>query len=724
MHRRSRGCSSLRLAGRLAPPFGAGGENPNLARQRVATGCLLPRPGDVVEAAVRALQQQSDDVQPPPLLTADRSDRLAQHRARNAVPEALIVDAIIADAQHEYLSRYAASAQRALSEATASSGAVWRAILSQYWEHLQTVTSGNLQAPETSPGNCDPTVFVLLRPTFHDKLLAREPFKHRAQNAQYVAATGELREALHRLQQYLYYMRPEFPDAPSADTALRIEELLAYVVALYGWAQWMMWTTDARVCKRLDPGGLRARRRGAAPQIPALAFARHFQESPASRNGSMQCLALSAAVANVLGCLRRMSQAWDANKWASGAGGTGEAVVAAVESVSLVHHHGQYILNAMLAGYVAWARDGPRNRALARALRRQETFCRETAPLFPTMTSFSWSGMEQTMEPWFRASVARSLLAFGPPTVHYRAILDGIPRVTEEGPGAPGPSSPVDSEAETLSPVPRERAAPPRPRRRATAPLRPAPTDAAPPSPGAASVGDPSSGNRGTDYTPMGLAPPPPGRSPTAGPASRWGFDPTAGDPGRRAATEAPRWRAPTPPGETAAARPDPRPRAGRAPTRAPSEAGEDPYFVEPDASDDSSERAYEAGEGADEHVYEEATPTDPPRPPTRRGDRRIYNNLRGWYPYNYNPVSGSPPTIPPTTEEEEAEADAWERLAQTARRRPDPWGAPAEAPPVLPARRPRTRALEQRGPASLAALGALLTKARRKSAPGVAARS
>ncbi|ADO13782.1 tegument protein VP11/12 [Saimiriine alphaherpesvirus 1] len=776
MYHKARGTSSLRLARSFAPScclrsYGAG----SVAR-RLAGGCLIPRPDDIVHSAVRALQQQADAVQPAILLSVDRSSKLAVRRDRNAVPEGAIVDAIIADKQRDYFRLYATAARRSLLDSGASSAAVWRGVLARYWKHLQAVVPGGLEVPESNPGDYDPSLAILLRPTIQAKLLAREPFKHRTQNNQYNATTTELREALHRLQQYLFFMRPDDPASPSVDTALRIEEILACVCALYQWAQWMMWTTDARVCKRLDPEGLRACRPGRAPAPPILVFTQHLQEGPVATNGSTQCMALTAAVASVLGCLRRISQLWETSKWASGAGGTGEAVVAAVESVSLVHHSAQYALNAVLAGYVTWATDGLHNRRLAAALRQQELFCRDTSPLFPTMTSFSWAAMEQTMEPWFRAALARSLLGNAPLPRHYRGVLDSLPPSshTETSPAdrdAPAESRPdrgslvrclpeeryADSDADLGDqPLSRRNSAPVlRHRRRTTLARR---TVRATPSVSEALAALTLSEDRtlvdgaGSDrqwpeearsaavtapyYMHMGAcAPPLPPRNPSD---AEWDPDAHPASP----ATAPVRRRSPPSPSRwpCAGARPrtsdspeapatDSDPKARRAARESSvsdddrayvsrAQELEDAYFEAPVDGDAAVEaHVYETGDDATEHVYEECDePTDPLVRRTSASTHRNYVNaleLRSWI---HSPSAPIPATIPPMTEEEEDAAEAWELFARQARRRFQDRSRRPDTPPTPPFRRTRTRALDPRGPTNLAALSAVLTKAQRQA--------
>ncbi|UVC67077.1 tegument protein VP11/12 [Human alphaherpesvirus 1] len=442
MQRRTRGASSLRLARCLTPANLIRGDNAGVPERRIFGGCLLPTPEGLLSAAV-ALRSAPDDAQPAFLTRTDRSVRLAA-RQHNTVPESLIVDGLASDPHYEYIRHYASAATQALGEVELPGGQLSRAILTQYWKYLQTVVPSGLDVPEDPVGDCDPSLHVLLRPTLAPKLLARTPFKSGAVAAKYAATVAGLRDALHRIQQYMFFMRPADPSRPSTDTALRLNELLAYVSVLYRWASWMLWRTSWR--HRLSPSNRRFLPLGGSPEAPAETFARHLDRGPSGTNGSMQCMALRAAVSDVLGHLTRLANLWQTGKRSGGTYGTVDTVVSTVEVLSIVHHHAQYIINATLTGYGVWATDSLNNEYLRAAVDSQERFCRTTAPLFPTMTAPSWARMELSIKAWFGAALAADLLRSGAPSLHYESILRlvasrrttwsaGLPDDSGRGPG-------------------------------------------------------------------------------------------------------------------------------------------------------------------------------------------------------------------------------------------------------------------------------------------------
>ncbi|BAP00725.1 tegument protein VP11/12 [Pteropodid alphaherpesvirus 1] len=443
MHRRVRGTSSLRMASCLTPGNLMRGESGSLLSQRIFAGCLIPTPENLISAAIGALRQHSDDLQPAFLISANRSVQLSARRA-NAVPESLVVDGITGDPQYAYFKHYAAAAMRSLEEAELPSAELCRSILSQYWKYLQTVVTSGVEIPDGHAGDFDPSLHILLRPTLATKLLARTPFKHSSQASKYATTVATLRDALHRLQQYFFFMRPDNPSAPSADTALRLNELLAYVSVLYGWASWMMWTTDKYVCHRLAPSKRKFVNLSKTFETPMEMFTRHIERGPGGTTGSLQCMALRAAISDVFSNLKRLSHLWEHGKRSSGSCGTTEAVVSTIEVVSLVHHHAQYLIHGVLTGYVIWASGGLENDYLRAAVESQERFCHNTAPLFATMTTPSWARMEMSMKAWFGASLAADLFQTGTPSPHYEAILRLLAThgPTAHPPLAPAPVAP------------------------------------------------------------------------------------------------------------------------------------------------------------------------------------------------------------------------------------------------------------------------------------------
>ncbi|ARS01683.1 tegument protein VP11/12 [Macacine alphaherpesvirus 1] len=705
MQRRTRGASSLRLASCLAPASTAHRHDAGAASTRIFGGCLLPTPEGLVGAAVGALRQRSDDLQPAFLTGAVRAAQLAARR-HNSVPESLIVDGITGDPNCEYIKHYAAAAAESLAEAGVSSGALYRGILAQFWKHLQAVVTGGLRIPEGPPTDCDPSLQVLLRPALVPKLLARTPFKGNAQSASYAAAVVGLRDAIHRLQQYMFFMRPDDPSRRSADTALRLGEILAYSGALYDWAEWMVQTADGQVCRRLDPTGRRCVAPARTAPAPADAFARHLEQGPGGTTGSMQCMALRAAVGDVFGHLRLLAGLWERGKRGSGTYGTVDTIVSTVEVVSLVHHHAQYLLNATLAGYVIWAAGSLDNEHLRAAVERQERFCRNTAPLFPTMTASSWARMERSVKAWFEAALATELFRTGVPSPHYEASL----RLLASPPGAPAPRD--DDPAPRPPPRRARPGSTPACARRARAQRARDgrgrgggdPADA-PLAPGAEGVD--SLGALRRLVAAAGRDPPPA----AAAPPTTFYYTRMDGAPPRLP----PRDRRT----ETL--------RRGDRPVAPPED---DPYLAPYDQGDGRSARASRpprgGGDPEDEPIYEYASDSDEPiyeEIPTPR----IYQNIlpqpmegaveppvlsspNSLWVEEENPIYGwgdSPLFSPPRAVRAPASAPA----AAEAEPEPDPDPEPEPEPTRLPAHRPRTGALDPTGQANLAALSAMLTK-------------
>ncbi|UVC67147.1 tegument protein VP11/12 [Human alphaherpesvirus 1] len=415
MQRRTRGAGSLRLARCLTPANLIRGDNAGVPERRIFGGCLLPTPEASLGAAVGALRQRSDGAQPG-VSTTDHSVRLACRWLN--LDWGLIIGRLASDPHYEYIRHY--------PDATTAPGSVGhqrglsRAILTQYWKYLQTVVPSGLDVPEDPMGGCGPSLHML-QPPMAPKLLARTPFKSGAVAAKYAATVAGLRDALHRIQQYMFFMRPADPSRPSTDTALRLNELLAYVSVLYRWASWMLWTTDKHVCHRLSPSNRRFLPLGGSPEAPAETFARHLDRGPSSTSSSAQCKP-GAAVSDVLGHLTRLANLWQTMAGSVASGINGPTVATVRVLLSIVHHHAQYIINATLTGYGVWATDSLNNEYLRAAVDSQERFCRTTAPLFHGVTP-SWAGMELSIKAWFGAALAADLLRSGAPSLHYESIL-------------------------------------------------------------------------------------------------------------------------------------------------------------------------------------------------------------------------------------------------------------------------------------------------------------
>ncbi|QPO25255.1 tegument protein VP11/12 [Bovine alphaherpesvirus 2] len=391
-------------------------------RDRIVRSCLLPTTDALISAAVNALRQRADSLQPPFLTSAARCSRLATRR-HNAVPESIIADGIASDPNYQYVRHYASAAVQALEDTSLSDRAVWQGILDQYWKHLRAIVGDAVSLPEPTQGGVDPGLHVLFKPTLSAKLLTKAQFKGATLTARFTSAVSGLREAAHRVQQYLFFMRPEDPGSPSEDTAHRLDELLAYVITLYRWAEWLLCITDKYVIRQLCPARL-ADAGPVAPTPPADLFEQHFRQgSAATTSNGTQYMVLRATISDMFGYLRRLSNLWEGGKRNGGGYGTAEAIVSSVEVLSIVHHHAQYLINATLAGYVVWVEGGVDSRRLRAAVAAQDRFCRGAAPIFPATTTSSWARMEMSIQAWFTANLASVFFRDGGPSAHYEAAL-------------------------------------------------------------------------------------------------------------------------------------------------------------------------------------------------------------------------------------------------------------------------------------------------------------
>ncbi|AMB17004.1 tegument protein VP11/12 [Macropodid alphaherpesvirus 1] len=431
------GCVTSRELGRT--------RNPSFLPQRIHGSCILPTPDCLIGSAVRALRYHSDELQPPFLTDADRAMRV--DITSNSVPEDLILDGISRDAQRTYFKHYLAAAKRSLVDNELTNDELWRGIQMQYWKYFQRVVEGKITIPAPQARDRDPSVHVLLRSSVTPKLLSRSPFKPPEQSAKYTQTICKLYEATHKIQQYLYYMRPDRADAPSEVTALRLSELLAYVSVLYKWADCMMLITDKYICECLDPSHqqLKISSRN-LPQSGTL-FSQHLTHGPGAGSKSLECYALRTLVSDVLGYLTHVAHLWEFGKRRRGDGGTPDTIVATIEILALVHHHAQYIINTVLTGYVVWATDGLENIQLRDAVTHQDRFCRVMAPIFPSLTVSSWAEMELGLKAWFTANLATSFLPELTPSPHYETMLQALvgecgSSRCNDGSGAPGAAVP------------------------------------------------------------------------------------------------------------------------------------------------------------------------------------------------------------------------------------------------------------------------------------------
>ncbi|AFR32489.1 UL46 tegument protein VP11/12 [Leporid alphaherpesvirus 4] len=422
--------------GRSRRRAAAGPRPPLTVSERLARGCLLPTEEGIIRAAICELRNRSDEVQPQSVGVA-RASSVSAKGQYNSVPERVIADSIASDPTYKYLQHYVTAAERALEDCGLSDREIWQGIIDQYWKHLRAVVGDALMLPTPAAGGADPSLHILLRPTLCAKPLAPAPFKGSSHASLFATTIKGLREALHRVQQYVFFMRPEDPSAPSEDTARRLDELLAYTTTLYRWAEWLLWTTDKHVIHQLCP--TRADdicRHQHAP--PSEMLEQHFKQFSDTTAADTQYMVLRAAICGSFGNIRRLAGLWETGKRRTSACGTADAIVAAIEVLSLVHHHAQYILNATLVGYVVWADGCLENRRLLAAASAQDRFCRMAAPIFHATTTASWARMEVSMQAWFTAALACRMFTGGWPTPHYERAIATVAPANHPGQGGGG----------------------------------------------------------------------------------------------------------------------------------------------------------------------------------------------------------------------------------------------------------------------------------------------
>ncbi|QPI70124.1 tegument protein VP11/12 [Equid herpesvirus 6] len=396
-----------------------------LIERRAAKGCMLPTPGDVMEAAVMALKEAAEGLAPARLFSAERAAALSVIH-NNDVPEPLITAAVAGDVSGEYRKEYEGSARCNLDATELSADGIWQVVIKSYWRYLRESSGADVADCGAAGGKTQSTLSVmLLWSTFGKKRLSKHPFKHKSANAGYKADLESLRDALVKIEKYAYYMRPGDPMTKSDNTALRLHEILAYVATCYRWLLWFMDLTDARVLKKMDKGPV-VTHGPRETRPPDELVRRHIKSGPGVSAGTGAALMLTTGTADVLVVLLRMSVAWTAHSWKSNTHGVTGAIVAAVELVTLLHHHLQYLVNLVFAGYACWLDGGIDDSYLNSALRAQGRFDHFVGRLVPVMSAASWANMERGVPAWFRYALAKSLVTHGSPTQYYLGVLDSI----------------------------------------------------------------------------------------------------------------------------------------------------------------------------------------------------------------------------------------------------------------------------------------------------------
>ncbi|AII81347.1 ORF14 [Equid alphaherpesvirus 1] len=397
----------------------------NLIERRAVKGCLLPTPSDVMDAAVMALKDVTENVVGQQLFSVDRTNALSVIHT-NEVPESIIATAIARDTSRDYLREYESAAKCNLAATDLSHDEMWEVVIKRYWRYLRE-SSGAEVVDRGAVGQATQSVLsvLLLQSTFGKKRLSKNPFKHKGPNVGYKSNLEDLRSAFTKIEKYMYYMRPNDPMTKSEDTELRLHELLAYVTTCYRWLLWFMDLTDAKVLRNIDKGPVITHGpRESRP--PDELVRRHLKSGPAISAGTGVALTLSTATADALIVLLRMSVSWTSHSWKSNTHGVTGAIVAAVELVTLIHHHLQYIINTVFAGYVCWLDGGVENSYLNSALRSQGRFDHFVGKLVPIMATLSWANMEKGTVMWFKYALAKSIVCHGSPTQHYLTVLESI----------------------------------------------------------------------------------------------------------------------------------------------------------------------------------------------------------------------------------------------------------------------------------------------------------
>ncbi|ASW27061.1 tegument protein VP11/12 [Beluga whale alphaherpesvirus 1] len=410
-----------------------------LVQQRALRGCLVPTVADATAAAALALRERASEACGRRLFSAERDAALSGVHG-NAVPEALILASVTKDVSAEYRAHYERAVRRILARAKFSGTVAWQIMIAAYWKYLRLSSGADVQVDMPPDHNRQCHTNILLFASTFEKRQAPTPFRHKPANAGHKALTADLRDATDAIEKYLYYMRPRDPMLASADTETRLRELLAYVATTYRWVLWFMDNLDAKVLQMLDkrPDDARPPRE---TRTPDELCGRYMTTGPGVRCGEGSALVLTALTANAMDALVKLGAMWVTAAWKSSSHGVAAAIVAAVELVTGVHHHLQYVVNMVLVGYVAWLREGLDDPYLRSALRAQRRCAHFIGKLIPTMSSHGWCVLDPGTRAWFRYAVFRSVSEHGGITPHYAHVLrtataDPSPSVSSHAPRA------------------------------------------------------------------------------------------------------------------------------------------------------------------------------------------------------------------------------------------------------------------------------------------------
>nr|APQ37716.1 tegument protein EUL46 [Equid alphaherpesvirus 1] len=183
----------------------------NLIERRAVKGCLLPTPSDVMDAAVMALKDVTENIVGQQLFSVDRTNALSVIHT-NEVPESIIATAIARDTSRDYLREYEGAAKCNLAATDLSHDEMWEVVIKRYWRYLRE-SSGAEVVDRGAVGQATQSVLsvLLLQSTFGKKRLSKNPFKHKGPNVGYKSNLEDLRSAFTKIEKYMYYMRPMIP---------------------------------------------------------------------------------------------------------------------------------------------------------------------------------------------------------------------------------------------------------------------------------------------------------------------------------------------------------------------------------------------------------------------------------------------------------------------------------------------------------------------------------
>nr|QQL09257.1 tegument protein VP11/12 [Canid alphaherpesvirus 1] len=401
-------------------------ESKNLLRKRINKGCMLPTPIDIMEAAVIALKENAEKISGPGLFCLERSIALSSIR-NNSIPETVIINCITEDKEDEYRKMYKKMAKGNIDKLNFSSSAVWQVMIKNYWKYLKSSSGVDLVVDivVNDSKTTQSLTTMLLWSTFSEKRLSKNPFKHKSENSKLKDILSELKCYFLKIEKYAYYMRPEDPMSKSEDTKIRLHELLSYTSMCYRWLLWFMDFIDSKVLQKIKKKSV-SKQGPRETQNPRELFKRHLTNGPGISSGTGVSLILSEEIYKTLSIILSISDLWTSSSWSKNIHGITKAIISAIEIVSMIHHHNQYLINLVLGGYMCWSEGGMGDPFIIDALRRQGRFNCFVGELIPTIAAKNWFYMEKSVCAWFKFALAKSLVGHDSLTNHYLSVLGSI----------------------------------------------------------------------------------------------------------------------------------------------------------------------------------------------------------------------------------------------------------------------------------------------------------